>query len=291
MTKKILLYIVLILIFIVSGASGQTDLENNLKLILNPGSSHSEDYLKSYVKGYMQPFVTAFGTAISGSMYHRATAKGFPQFDVGISFVYLDLPDDALMFNDPQNNLVPTVFGKASISNALAAGTGKSSILVPQIQINLGLISNFEVTGRYLNLNITEFGDISLMGLGVKYGFGEYVPIFPIDLSVQAMYHKFSIGDWLDSGTIGMNLQLSKGLIFLPVDLYGGIGFENTSMVVKTGSIPVDNLLNIEDVRIDGENNFRINFGLSWTLAFFNVHADYNFGKYNSLSFGAMIVF
>ena len=43
----------------------------------------------------------------------------------------------------------------------------------------------------------------------------EFIPVFPIDLSVQAMYHKFAIGDWLNSGTIGMNLQLSKELLFL----------------------------------------------------------------------------
>jgi hypothetical protein len=291
MVKKIYIHIVLIIMFIVTSVDGQTDLEKNLKLILNPGSPHTEEYIKSYLKGYMQPFVTAFGTAISGSIYHRATVKEFPQFDIGVSVVSLTLPNDALMFNDPQNKLVPTVFGNESNPNALASGTGKNSILLPQIQINLGLISNFEVTARYLNLNIDKFGEISLMGLGVKYGFEEYVPKFPIDLSVQAMYHKFIIGDWLDSGTIGMNLQLSKELKILPIDLYGGIGFENTSMIIKTGSIPADDLLDIGDVSIDGENNFRFNFGLSWTLAFFNVHADYNFGKYNSLGFGAMIVF
>ena len=292
MIKNILLYIIVILIFVVSSVAGQTDLENNLKLILDHASTtHNDEYKKNYLKGYMQPFVTAFGTAVSGSMYHRATAKEFPQFDLGISVVYLDLPNEALMFNDPESKSVPTVFGTKSAQNALAPGIGKSSILVPQIQINLGLISNFEVTGRYLNINIDEFGDISLMGLGIKYGFEEYVPRFPIDLSVQAMYHKFVIGDWLDSGTIGMNLQLSKEFVFLPVDLYGGIGFENTSMVIKTGSIPVDDLLDVSDVSIDGDNNFRFNFGLSWTLAFFNVHADYNFGKYNSLGLGAMVVF
>jgi hypothetical protein len=288
MINKLILYIFSGITFFISNASGQTDLENKIKLILN--STHSEEFVKNYLKGYMQPFVTAFGSAISGAMYHRATVKDFPRFDAGISVVYLTLPNDALMFNDPQNNEVSTVFGTASIPNNLVEGTGKSSILIPQLQINLGLISNFEFTARYLKLNIKEFGDIALMGMGVKYGFGEYIPIFPIDLSVQAMYHKFAIGDWLDSGTIGMNLQLSKGLLLLPLDLYGGIGFENTSMVIKTGLMPDENLRTVGDISIDGENKYRANFGISWTLAFINVHADYNFSKYNSISFGAMIV-
>ena len=293
MVNKIFLFIITILIFLVSIVSGQTELVNNLNRILNP-RAHTEEFMKNYLKGYMQPFVTAFGTAISGAMYHRATVKGFPKFDAGISLVYLTVPNEGLVFNDPLNYEVPTVFGTTSVptyDNSLPSGTGNSSFIVPQLQINLGLISNFEVTARYLNINIKEFGDISLMGFGVKYGFGEYIPKFPVDLSVQAMYHKFGIDEWLDSGTIGMNLQISKGLLIIPLDIYGGIGFENTSMVIKSGSIPGDLIRNIGDVSIDGENNFRLNFGISWTLAFFNLHTDYNIGKYNSLSFGAMIVF
>ena len=83
---------------------------------------------------------------------------------------------------------------------------------------------------------------------------------------------------------------LSKELLFLPIEFYGGVGFEATTMLIKTGIIPVENVLNIGEVSINGENNYRYNLGLSWTLAFFNLHADYNFGKYNSLSFGAMVV-
>ena len=293
MRNKIFIKITWIVLALISFGFGQTDLENNLKQILNPASTYSDDYVKNYLKGYMQPFVTAFGTSISGAMYHRATAKGFPRFDIGISAVYLALPDEAKNFNDLHNNEAPTIFGLTSLplhDNSLPGGTGLNSILIPQLQINLGLVSSFEITARYMNINVKEFGDISLMGLGVKYGFGEFIPVFPIELSVQAMYHKFGIGDWMDSGTIGMNLQLSKEFILLPIDFYGGIGFENTSMILKTGMIPINEIRNLDNVSIDGENNFRFNLGLSWTLTFFNLHADYNFGKYNSLSFGAMIV-
>jgi uncharacterized protein DUF6588 len=290
MINKIFFKIIMIVLVLISLGFSQTDLETNLQQILNSATNSDDDYVRNYLKGYMQPFVTAFSSVVSGAMYHRATAKGFPRFDVGISAVYLALPDEALTFNDPDNNEVPTVFGLTSVHNTLTGGTGLNSLLIPQLQINLGLISSFEATARYMNFNVKEFGDIYLMGLGVKYGFGEFMPVFPIDLSVQAMYHKFAIGDWLNSGTIGMNLQLSKELLFLPVDFYGGIGFENTTMLIKTGMIPVDNILDLNDISIDGENNYRVNLGLSWTLAFFNLHADYNFGKYNSLSFGAMIV-
>lgn len=273
---------------------GQSELEKNLKKILNSTTSYGSEYLKQYIRGYMQPFATAFGTSICGGMYHRATIKSFPRFDAGISAVYLTIPDEGKKFSDLQNHINPTVFGSKILPNhdsGLPAGTGLSSLLIPQIHINLGLISNFEITGRYLIHNFDQLGDISLLGFGVKYGFGEFIPLFPIDLSVQAMYHKFTIDEWLNSGTFGMNIQLSKDFPIFPFDIYGGIGFENTSMIIKTGLLPSNNILDLGDITIDGENNYRFNIGISWTLSFFNLHADYNFSKYNSLSFGGMIVF
>lgn len=293
MKFKKLVRLTLIAISMISAGLSQTDLEINLGKILNPSSTYNDDYVKNYLKGYMQPFVTAFGTCVSGAMYHRATVKEFPRFDIGISAVYLSVPDESKYFKDPGNNTVPTIFGKTEApahDNTLPGGIGLNSILAPQLQVNLGLVSNFEVTARYLNFNIKQFGDLTFTGLGVKYGFGEFAPVFPIDLSVQAMYHKFVMGDWLDSGTIGMNLHLSKKILLTQFEIYGGIGFENTTMLIKTVSFPINNLRNVDNISIDGENNFRFNLGLSWTLTFFNIHADYNFGKYNSLSFGSMIV-
>jgi len=294
MKNKVLIKIITIILVFMSICWGQTELESNLIQILNPNlnSNYNDDYLRKYLKGYMQPFVTAFGSAVSGAMYHRATVKEFPRFDAGISAVFINIPSESKKFTDLRRNEVPTVFGssvKPVHENRLPGGTGLNSILVPQLHVNLGLVSGFEATARYLKFKINEFGDISLMGLGVKYGFGKFMPIFPIDLSIQAMYHKFSIGDWLDSGTIGMNLQLSKDFELFPLDFYGGIGFENTSMIVKTGMIPIDNKLSLGDISIDGKNNFRFNLGVSWTLLIFNLHTDYNFGKNNSISFGAMI--
>jgi len=292
MLNKIIIKITLLILISSTFGFSQTVLEKNIQQILNPASSHGNEYIKSYLKGYMQPFATAFGTAVSGAMYHRATVKEFPRFDLGINAVYINMPVESKNFKDSQNNEVPTLFGSKTnpLNNTnLPGGTEINSILVPQFQLNLGLVSSFEITARYMDFNIKEFGDINLLGLGVKYGFGEFIPIYPINFSVQAMYHKFSIGEWLDSGTIGMNLQLSKDLQVLPINFYGGIGFETTTMLMKTDFFPIENILNVGDVSLNGENNYRFNFGLSWTIAIFNLHADYNIGKYNSISFGAMI--
>ena len=104
-------------------------------------------------------------------------------------------------------------------------------------------------------------------------------------MSIQAMYHSFKIDEWLNSGTIGMNLQISKGLPAVPLEFYGGVGFENTTMALKTDKIPGITSSNIGEVSIDGENNLRVNAGISWTLLIVNVHAEYIIGTYNSIGF------
>jgi len=277
----------LLLITLNENVNAQTQLEENLGKILN--TSVVQDYTKSYLRGYMKPFVTAFGTCVSGAMYHRGYTKGFPRFDVGVCAVHLIIPENGKVFNEAGGNEVPTIFGSKTnqFDSLLPGGTETDYFLVPQLHINLGLFADFEVTARYLGLNIKELGDIALLGMGIKYGMGD----FPLNMSIQAMYHTFRIDNWLNSGTIGMNLQVSKGLPAIPIELYGGIGFENTSMTLSTNKIPGVSTDNIGDISIDGDNNYRVNIGISWTLLIINLHAEYNFGTYNSIGAGAMLVF
>ncbi len=283
------IFVLVIIVILKSNIFAQTDLETNLNKILEPVVG-AEDVRKDFLNGYMQPFVTAFGTAVGGAMYHRAYTKGFPRFDAGVSAVYLSVPDAAREFK--LNGIeYATVFGeKDKQMGDYPGGTGNDVLVLPQLHINLGLFSDFEVTARYLGFNIKELGDFTLMGFGIKYGISDLFPLFPIHMSVQAMYHTFKIDEWLESGTVGMNLQISKDLAALPIEFYGGVGFENTAMTLKTENIPGVSDDNIGDVSIDGENNLRVNIGVSWTLLIANLHAEYIFGKYNSIGLGAMIV-
>jgi hypothetical protein len=245
-----------------------------------------------YVKGYMQPFATAFGTSVNGALYHRAYAKGILRFDAGISAVYLSVPDkgQAFTYNGQE---VPTVFGDRNVGGAVTPGTGVSSTFVPMLQANIGFISNLELTGRFIGFTISEFGKISIIGGGVKYGLSDYIPIplFPLDFSVQAMWHSLSVGDWISSGNLGMNIQASSGLSVLPIDIYGGVGYESTSIKIKTAEIPGNTDDSLGDISINGENNIRATMGIGFTMAVINAHVDYNIGFYNSFGMGLMIVF
>jgi len=271
----------------VTYAQNENTLENHLKEILIQG------YGNSFLCSYMQPFATAFGTATAGALFHRAYVKDFLRMDIGINTVYIVIPDKAKTFIFEGED-VPTFFGPFSSEQEAVSGSGLTSLYLSQIQLNLGLFANFEISIRGLNVHkIEEVGEMSLFGIGMKYDMTDLIPIptFPIDMSVQALYQTYKISDWLEAGTFAMNIQLSKSIVLLPIDIYSGIGFEASALKIYTDKIPDIGENGIGDVEIDGENKLRMNFGFSLTVAIFNLHADYNLGKYNSLAAGIMLVF
>ncbi len=286
MKRLLTLSLILVLstgMFTVSKAG---DFENNLKMILTQNQFPADQY----VKGYVQPFATALGTGLGGAMFHRGYAKTLPRFDVGFSAVFMSLPDEAMSFT-LQGVTRPTAFGDDSPSdNTAIPGLNVDKFFLPMLHANIGLFGGFEGTVRFAKKGFGDFGDVTLLGGGIKYELSDLIPIpmFPIDFGVQAAYHKFTVGSFLDAGTFTMNVQVSGSIPLFPLDIYGGVGYDVTSLTVKTSELVPSSSLG--DVTVDGENALRLNAGVSFTLLFFNLHADYNIGKYNSVAFGAMIV-
>lgn len=265
------------------------DVEGYLIDILN----RPEAEAKAYVQGYMQPLSTALGSSLGGGLYHRGYAKSFPRFDIGVSSAMILIPDEAKSFNSPitgGSDKVPTFFGKKKSSDPAAVidGIDQKYFALPVLQANVGLFANLEATARFASWKITDVGKVGVYGGGLKYELSDLIPIpmFPIDFGVQALYHKFTIGEFLNAGTFSMNFQASGSIPVLPIDIYGGIGYDNSEMTInpkKLGST-------LNEITVDGENSVRFNAGVSLTLLFFNIHADYNFGKYKALAGGVMIV-
>ena len=92
MKKLIIITLISIMILGTNVFAQNPNLESQLLSIL------IQNYGEEYLKGYTQPFVTAFGTGMGGAWYHRAYTKGFPRLDVGVSAVYLTVPDEAKTF-------------------------------------------------------------------------------------------------------------------------------------------------------------------------------------------------
>jgi len=254
-------------------------------------------YGKAYMEGYMQPLSTALGTSLGGALFHRAYTKGFPRFDVGLSAVYVPIPNTEKSFKSPYNIpgygnvVVPTVFGtdKPATPGAIP-GAKKDFFALPVLHANIGLMANLEASVRFATLDVDYLGKLTVVGGALKYGLSDLIPIpmFPLDFSIQAAYHKFTLGEILDAGTFSMNFQTSYSIPLLPFDVYGGVGIDNSSMTVKTAELVSGSGLG--DVDISGKNKLRCNAGVSFTLLVLNVHVDYNLGEYNSVAGGVMIV-
>jgi len=287
--KKRLLSLLVIVIFLAPNITkAQNSVEDYLRTLIT--SAYGEEYMK----GYMQPFANTLGLSMGSAIYHRGYSKTLPRFDVGVSAVYIPIPDADKTFTSPYSAVqgdVPTVFGSSDPNiNGAIPGINSDAFLLPMLQANIGLFSNFEATGRFITTDIDQVGKLTIYGGALKYELSGLIPIplFPIDFGVQAGYHKFMLGDIIDAGTFSMNFQASASIPLFPVDVYGGIGFDNSSMTIKSAEIVPGTTLG--DITIDADSKVHFNVGASFTLLFFNVHVDYNIGKYKYFGAGAMFV-
>ncbi len=287
MKRKAILLLLISGLFLFNTVQAQNITSELTKLI-------EGNYGRTYLENYMRPFSTSLGTALGGAMSHRASTKGFPRFDAGISAIYVPIPDRAKTCEAAAISsqlTAPTVFGRKSGDNqAGVQGLNQDAFFLPVLQANLGLMANLEVTARYASLDIDYLGKLSILGGALKYGLSDLIPIpmFPLDFSVQAGYHKFSLGKIIDAGTFSMNFQTSYSVPLLPFGFYAGIGYDNSSLTVNTEELVSGSTLG--NVEIEGKNSIRYNVGVSATFLILNVHADYNVGEYNSFGMGVMIV-
>ena len=277
-------FLIFAVIFSIANVRAQSNLESIVRDILYL------DDAETYLQEYMQPFSTSFGTIVSGALYHRANVKEFPNFDIGISGHYLRIPASARSFVY-MGEQQPTVFGDHSPGSAGIPGTGQGELLIPQIQLNMGLFSGFEFMLRGSNIQVTDIGEMNFRGFGVKYGLSDLLSVMfvPMDMSVQVLYHTFGIENWLNSGTFAMNVQISAQVIAPALAMFGGVGYESTSLKISTDKISGIGDAAIGDFSINGLNKIRVTLGSSLTFLFLNGHIEYNLGKYNSAAAGVMI--
>jgi hypothetical protein len=292
--KRIYILIVLGGIFF-TGNSGwvfaqeKNDLETELAIILNTGLG------QDYLTGYTQSLVNVFGSAMSGGLFHRGYIKQFPHLDIGLTSVYLKVPTEAKTFQF-MGEIKPTFLGSkpaAAADTGGIPGGGLTEFYLPQLQLNLGLTSNVEFLIRGSQYHWNEIGDTRLLGIGIKFGLTDMLPkyLMALDVSVQAMYQTMKVENWLNSATFGMNIHASSFVLNKSLEIYGGLGYEITALKFDTAKLEGVGGNNIGVISMDGENNWRMCLGLSYTLMILNVHLDYNLGLYNSLAGGLMISF
>ena len=280
-----------ILLFVINIIQA-SDLQDNLTSILNKG------YGTEYLKNYIQPLANSAGIAMNGAVYYRGTVKAFPEFDIGINTTYIFLPDQAFYFVSQKpspgtSQQVPTIFGNKQPADDVVPGLALDAFQLPLMHLNVGLFNNMEIMFRISQFHTENFGSNRLIGGGFKYGLSDLLLIeaIPISFSVQAMYHSLNLDNYLSTGSFGMNLHASSSIPKTAFTVYAGATFENTSLVIKTNLLPVEEAFKYGTISLRGKSDFNFNIGLNAEFLIFNLHLDYNFSYYQSIASGLMLVF
>jgi hypothetical protein len=286
--------VAILCVFAVVTASAQTSLEDALK-----------QYSGDAVKGYIQPVADLFGANMHAGFYQTADIPkmGFVfSFDI-VGMVAL-VGDDQKSYNatappgfTPAQYKTSTIFGgKATeVSNTTnpslkyrgSDGIFNTSIFplaVPQVTI--GSIYGTVATVRFLTvpkIGDDKVPDVTLWGIGVRHNVSQYFPKLPLSISVGVHFNSFTAGDLVSFKGFAFGAQASKS--FSVLTLYGGLGYEKSTMTLKYTSTDPSVPASVS-VDLDGANTFRFTGGLKLSLGFFKLFADANLGAVTHFSGG-----
>jgi hypothetical protein len=245
-----LLFACLLVVGMVSSASAEDP--TPLELIGEVGEGLLEDYSR--------PLVESYAVAMGSGWYNSAKSHKLLGFDIGVRFMYIQIPDHAKYFTAESLLVVglkpdstgiettyvtaeslATIFGPRGTQNhwltenqvgvppAMPGGLGLNAMPFLLPQASLGLPFGFELTARYIPWPF-KGTTVQFMGFGLKSELTALPGLkgLPFSLALQGFYQKVIIGDKMNSNTFGGNLHLSRS--FLMVAPYVGFGFDNTSM-------------------------------------------------------------
>ena len=146
-----------------------------------------------------------------------------------------------------------------------------------------------ELMIRYLpSISLGDDEDLSMFGIGLKHNISRYIPLSPVDISVQFLYNTLKITGVMDITAYALNAHASKSFGLLTV--YGGLQYESSTFNDPSNTDPVKQGTEIK-VSIDGDNNFRATIGTSVKLAVIVFNVDYSIGVQSVLCGGLSFEF
>ncbi|NIO47818.1 MAG: hypothetical protein GTN73_00035 [Candidatus Aminicenantes bacterium] len=163
-------------------------------------------------------------------------------------------------------------------------------LLAPQLSV--GTVFGTRATVRYLpSITIDEeLGKFKYFGFGIQHNPGVLLPTpLPVDFAVGFFTQTLEVGTLFKAKTTAFGINASKKLGLGPINVtpYAGFMFEKSNIDITYTFIVDDEEIDV-DFELEGENKSRLTLGLSLRLLMFNINADYNIGKYNSVTLGFM---
>lgn len=245
------------------------------------------------LNAYAKPFATSLGTALNSGGFNSAKISSFFGFSFSLRGMYIMIPDDQKTFNPnlPNNYTsgpTATIYGDKGAAYAgpdgyivMPPGSNLSSVPAGMPQIAVSFMGT-EVMLRYLpSIKIGSDNQLDMFGIGIAHEVSQYIPLLPVDVSVQLLYNKISVTNIVDCKSIAFNAHASKSFGILTP--YFGLQYESTSLTAtytitadpSSGDPYLREPHNVS-VNVDGDDTFRATLGASINLAFLVINADYS---------------
>ena len=276
-----------------------------------PAFSQVEDRFsflnESEITEYAKPFGTSLGMAFNSASYHTAKIADFFGFSISFEGMAIFIPDDQKTFTPSlpdgyQTSPAQTIYGSNQSTSyygpygfkVYPPGIDRSWVPAVLPQISASLMGT-ELMIRYLpSISLGTDEDLSMFGIGLAHNISRYIPLSPVDISVQFLYNTLKITGVMDITAYALNAHASKSFGLLTV--YGGLQYESSTFNLDytfndpSNTDPVKQGREIK-VSIDGDNNFRATIGTSVKLAVIVFNVDYSIGVQSVLCGGLSFEF
>ncbi|MBI1932167.1 MAG: hypothetical protein HYS24_06490 [Ignavibacteriales bacterium] len=253
-------------------------------------------------KGYTTPLATWTGTYLNSGGYFTAGVSKTFGFKLSLVGMMIMIPEDQRTFKLSDGTETATFFGEkgAAVPETegylvYPPGVNQTSVPAAIPQVAFSLLGT-ELMARFVPETVIEDVSIDLLGGAVKHSISQYIPLCPVDIAVQAMYNKLSIGSPdLDISTTNFAINAHVSKSFGLAILYGGLQYEKTTMDIEY-TFTGDELEGVFEndklkVNLEGENHVRLTLGAALKLAVFVLNADANIGSQTAFVAGLNFVF
>ncbi len=223
---------------------------------------------------YFRPLANGLNNALHSGLFPASDFEDKFHFYFGVNASMSFIPDKAMTFDGtteapytPETTLeVPTVFGpnEAIVLDegdggevyVFPGGFEMDKLLLGVPQISIGGVANTNLTVRFLAIPLDdEIGDADLLGIAVQHNLSPYIGLENFIVTFEAAYHKFKMGDWLDSDVIMARSSVIK--TFDNARVYGFLGYQKGNL----------DLVNTQDdITVTSKSDNSLLFGVGGTV-------------------------
>lgn len=230
-----------------------------------------------------------FSMEISGATIIGSSTDSIQILFPGKTFVV-----EGQTYTVPSKTVVLPIAGFGDLSNINIL-----PLFTPQFSV--GTVFGTQATFRFLpSIEINkDLGKFKYFGFGIQHNPGIwFANPLPVNVAASFFTQTMEIGSLFKTTTRSFGINASKSFGAGPIKFapYAGFMMEKATMtitydyIVPTPNNPAGEVQHIS-FDLEGENKSRITIGAALRLLMLNINADYNMGKYNSITAGISVGF